>query len=199
MHPNPSFDWQDRQAMLAFLAEASFTTLCMVLPSGPCMAHAPLIVAAPTKLRFHLARRNAAAGAPAGTAVAFSCMGPHAYVSPDWYGTDDQVPTWNYIQVEGTGRLRPLDEGELIDLLDRLSEAHETRLAPKPAWTRAKMSEGRFEAMLRAIVGFEIEVEALRGTRKLGQNKTHAERAAAAAQVRDVGNPIMAALVEREP
>lgn len=199
MHPNPSFAWRDQEALLDFLAAASFTTLCIVLPSGPCMAHAPIAVAGPTRLRFHLSRRNAAAGAPAGTAVAFSCLGPHAYISPDWYETDDQVPTWNYIQVEGTGRLRSLDEAELIDLLDLLSQAHEARLAPKPVWTRAKMSPGRFEAMLRAIIGFEIEVETLRGTRKLGQNKSDAERAAAAAHVREAGNPMMATLMDGEP
>jgi predicted FMN-binding regulatory protein PaiB len=33
------------------------------------------------------------------------------------------------------------------------------------------MSEDRFEAMLNAIAGYELAIEDLRGTRKLGQNK----------------------------
>ena len=38
--------------------------------------------------------------------------------------------------------------------------------------------------MLKAIVGFELAIEALRGTRKLGQNKTVEERAGAVAGLR---------------
>jgi transcriptional regulator len=90
------------------------------------------------------------------------------------------VPTWNYLAVEAEGPLRTLDEDELADLLDDLSAAHEARLAPKPAWTRAKLSPERFNGLLKAIVGYELTIEALRGTRKLGKNKMVAERAGAA-------------------
>ena len=66
------------------------------------------------------------------------------------------MPTWNYLAVEAEGPLRRLDEAELTALLDELGAAHEARLAPKPPWTRAKMSAGRFEAMLKAIIGYEL-------------------------------------------
>ena len=116
-------------------------------------------------------------------------------MSPDWYGTPDQVPTWNYLAVECEGPLRRLDDEELAQLLDDLGDVQETRLAPKPVWTRAKMTPGRFEAMLKAIVGFEMRIEAIRGTRKLGQMKTLDERRAAAAGVAGAGNAAMAALM----
>jgi transcriptional regulator len=124
-------------------------------------------------------------------------LGPDAYISPDWYGQEDQVPTWNYLAVEAEGPLRRLDEPELVALLDDLSAAHEARLAPKPAWTRAKMTPGRFEGMLKAIVGYELAIEALRGTRKLGQNKDDATLRAAAAGLAPF-NPALAALMEKE-
>ena len=41
------------------------------------------------------------------------------------------------------------------------------------------MTAGRFEAMLKAIVGYELAIEELRGTRKLGQNKPAQGEAAA--------------------
>ena len=126
-----------------------------------------------------------------------SVMGPEAYISPDWYGVDDQVPTWNYLAVEAEGPLRRLDEAELAELLDGLSAAHEARLAPKPVWTRAKMTPGRFDAMLKAIIGYELRIEDLRGTRKLGQNKGEATRRAAAAGLAPF-NPAMAALMDQE-
>ena len=193
MHPNRAFAWEDEAAMLAFLADTAF---CTISAEGPLVAHAPVIVAGQDRIRFHLSRGNRAAPLDGKRAIV-SCLGPDAYISPDWYGTPDQVPTWNYIAVEAEGRLRRLDEAELADLLDALSAAHEARLAPKPAWTRAKMAPGRFQAMLKAIIGYELAIEALRGTRKLGQNKAVAERIGAADGLAPI-DPQMAALMRRE-
>lgn len=199
MHPNRTFDWQDRETMLAFVADISFCTICV---DGPFVVHVPVVVDPPDRLRFHIARGNRAAkalaGARDGTHVPVraivSCLGPDAYISPDWYGTPDQVGTWNYRAVEAEGPLRRLDESELAALLDDLGDAHEARLAPKPPWTRAKMSPGRFEAMLKAIIGFEMSIEELRGTNKLGQHKSAAERQGAADGLAPY-NPALAALM----
>jgi transcriptional regulator len=194
MHPNPAFAWQDRAAMLAFVGDISFCTICV---EGPMVVHAPVVVDAPERLRFHVARGNRAAAALEGKRSVVSCLGPDAYVSPDWYGVPDQVPTWNYLSVEAEGPLRRLDEFELTILLDDLTAAHEARLAPKPAWTRARMTPGRFDAMMKAIVGYEMTIEGLRGTRKLGQHKMEAERIGAADGLAPI-NPILAALMRAE-
>ncbi|HEV7660034.1 MAG TPA: FMN-binding negative transcriptional regulator [Allosphingosinicella sp.] len=193
MHPNRAFAWEDRDEMLAFVADIAFCTLAA---EGPTIAHAPVVVAAPDRLRFHIARGNRAK--LDGKRAIVSCLGPDAYVSPDWYGTPEQVPTWNYLAVEAEGPLRRLDEAELTALLDDLGAAHEARLAPKPLWTRAKMSPGRFEAMLKAITGYELVIEDLRGTRKLGQHKSDAERHGAADGLAPY-NPMLAALMRPEP
>jgi transcriptional regulator len=189
MHPNRAFAWEDEAAMLAFVAEIAFCTICI---DGPMLVHAPVVVR-PGRLRFHVARGNRAAAALEGKRALVSCLGPDAYISPDWYGVPDQVPTWNYLAVEAEGPLRRLEESELAELLDDLSAAHEGRLAPKPAWTRAKMSQGRFEAMLNAIVGYELTIEELRGTRKLGQHKP--AQAEAAANALAPLDPALAALM----
>ena len=194
MHPHPAFAWEDRAAMLAFLGETAFCTICA---QGPVVAHAPVVVAGPDRIRFHLSRGNRAVTALEGKRAILSCLGPDAYISPDWYGTPDQVPTWNYLAVEAEGPLRRLDEAELAALLDALGAAHEARLAPKAPWTRAKMAPGRFEAMLKAIIGYELEVEELRGTRKLGQTKGPAERRAAADGLAPF-DPVLAALMREE-
>lgn len=193
MHPNRGFAWDDRDATLAFVADIAFCTICV---DGPAVVHAPVIVAAPDRIRFHVSRGNRAAAMDGKRAIV-SCLGPDAYISPDWYGTPDQVPTWNYLAVEAEGPLRQLDEAELARLLDALSAAHEMRLEPKPAWTRAKMTPGRFEAMLKAIIGYELSIEALRGTRKLGQNKKEEERIGAADGLAPF-SPELAALMRHE-
>ncbi len=191
MHPNRGFAWEDREAMLAFVADIAFATIAA---EGPAIVHAPVLVAGPDRLLFHVSRGNRAKLDDRRAIV--SVLGPDAYISPDWYGVEDQVPTWNYLAVEAEGPLRRLDEAELADLLDGLSAAHEARLAPKPAWTRAKMTPGRFEAMLKAIIGYELRIEELRGTRKLGQNRPGQVEAAAAGLA--PFNPELAALMKKE-
>lgn len=192
MHPNRAFAWADEAAMLAFVADIAF---CTVAAEGPLVVHAPVVVDPPGRLRFHISRANRAAELDGKRAIV-SCLGPEAYISPDWYGVPDQVPTWNYLAVEAEGVLSRLDEAALAALLDDLSAAHEARLAPKPAWSRAKMSPGRFEAMVKAIIGYEMVIEKLRGTRKLGQHKP--EQAAAAADRLAPFNPGLAALMRGE-
>lgn len=109
--------------------------------------------------------------------------GPDAYVSPDWYAAADQVPTWNYVSVEAEGPVRVMEREETTVLLDDLAAHFEAGLAPKPAWTRAKMAPARFEAMLSAIVGYEMRVERLIGVAKLSQNKPADEIARVSARL----------------
>lgn len=183
--------------MRAFAAERAFAHLFRQTAEGPVVAHAPLVVAGDGTLRFHLARGNRLARDLEGARVLASIAGPDAYVSPDWYGTADQVPTWNYVAVEAEGTARALDRDGLVEMLDALSAAHEARLAPKAPWTRAKTDPRRLEAMLSAILGFEIAAPIWRGTMKLGQNKTAAERAGAIAGLRAAGAGAVADLMER--
>lgn len=181
--------------MLAFVGDISFAHIFAQTPDGPRVAHAPVVVTREGNLRFHLARSNALTKHLDGLTAIASVAGPEAYVSPDWYGGDDQVPTWNYMAVEAEGRMRRLGEADLIALLDDLSAAHEARLQRKKPWTRAKMTPGRFEAMLPAILAFELAIEVLRGTAKMGQNKRAHEIEGAAAGLEGAGRASVATLM----
>lgn len=181
MHPAKAFHVDDRDALLAFVREHSFVTLATAVGGLPFVAQAPVVVReldfGEVALDFHLSRANALAPhlVQGFRAVALA-TGPHAYVSPDWYGTDDQVPTWNYVSAEAEGLVAPLSADETLVLLDDLSAQEEGRLSPKKPWTRDKMTPARFEGLIRGIVGCRLTVERLEGTFKLGQNKTAAER-----------------------
>ncbi len=70
-------------------------------------------------------------------------------------------------------------------MLDDLSALEEARLLPKKPWTRDKMSPGKFEGLLRGIVGMRMAVTRLEGTAKLSQNKTQADRAGVMAALAD--------------
>ncbi len=198
MHPNAKFDWKDRREMLALIQQVSFCTMFVAGAEGNFAIHVPVLVSGETNLRFHLAKTNRAAAALADRQVLLSCLGANAYISPDWYGTADQVPTWNYLAVEAEGRLRKLHGHELVQHLDALSAVQEARLAPKTQWTRAKMRPGLFEKMTAGIIGFEMNIEALRGTRKLAQHKTAAEIDGAIQGLATSGGAEMAKLMRIE-
>jgi len=197
MHPDSAFNWEDREAMRQLIDGIGFGTLFAATPEGPKVAHVPVVWNG-DRLLFHIARRNALTPHLAGTTALFTVLGPDGYVSPDWYGLDhNQVPTWNYLAVEVEGRVEPLDHNALVAQIDSLSAMQEARLAPKPAWTRAKMDDAAFGAMLRGITGFALEVETWRGTAKLGQNKPAAARAAAADALSAAGRPAIAQCMRR--
>ncbi len=162
------------------------------------LVHAP-VTRHGDALRFHVARHNRAAAhldaAHLDGATALLCVVPvDGYVSPNWYAVPgDQVPTWNYVAIEIEGLLRRLDEGELVEQLDELARVHEPRVNPGAPWTRAKMDPARFRAMLAGIRGFELCPTMVRGTTKLSQNKTPADRAGVVAGMEAAGNRAMAA------
>ncbi len=171
MYSAPIFRQTDEAQLTALVAERGFAMIVVAPEGRPLIAQAPVLLDG-RRLRFHLARGNPVAAALAeGATAVIVVQGPDAYVSPDWYEIDDQVPTWNYLTVEMAGVARVLDEAGAMRLLDDLSAHFENRLTPKPPWTRRKMTPGRFEAMLRAIVSFELTVERLEGIWKLSQNK----------------------------
>ncbi|TVV70134.1 FMN-binding negative transcriptional regulator [Sphingomonas solaris] len=195
MHPDPAFRLNDEAAMRAFAARRAFAHIFAATPDGPTVVHAPVLVDDAGHLRFHLSRRNPMAALLDGARGIASLAGADGYVSPDWYGLPDQVPTWNYVAAEAHGTFRRLDAAETVAQLDALGTDHEARLAPKPAWTRSKMTPGRFEAMVGGIVGFRLVVAEWRGTAKLSQNKPAPARARVAAAFAAAGHGEMAALV----
>jgi transcriptional regulator len=187
MHPNPAFRAVNDAATRAFLRARAFGVLAVNAEGGPLLSHVPFLLSDDAAAAdLHLVRSNPIArldGVPAVIAVA----GPDGYVSPDWYGIEDQVPTWNYVAVHIRGRLERLGDGLMRDMLDRQSAAYEARLAPKRPWTADKMSAGARDRLMRQILPFRLHVERIDATWKLNQNKPEAARLAAAAEMERSG------------
>jgi transcriptional regulator len=197
MHPNRKFHIEDRDAMATLVIELGFGVLFVPTEEGLRSVHVPVLLEG-DRLRFHVSRGNSVYPAlAAGGDALFVATGPHAYISPDWYGLEDRVPTWNYVAVELGGAVRALDSEELIRLVDDLSAEQEARLAPRAPWTRARMSPGRFEGLLKAIAGFEMQVAEWRGTAKIDQDKPVAVRARIADALTQRGEHEMAEMMTR--
>ena len=127
----------------------------------------------------HVARGNPLWREADGLPVLLLFQGPQAYVSPNWYPSKSQhgkaVPTWNYTMVQVHGTLRATQDPEwLRALVTRLTERHEGgRAVP---WHVSDAPPDYIDAMLKAIVGIEIEVTSVEGKFKLSQNRDAADR-----------------------
>lgn len=201
MHPNPAFRRVDAAQSLALVRARSFGILVAQGAEGPLASHIPFMLSdGGSVVKFHLVRNSAMARAIAdGAPVRLIVDGPEGYISPDWYGVADQVPTWNYVAVHLVGEARLSDEDGFRDLLDRLSAHFEARLLPKKPWTSDKMAEGVMERMMRGIVPCVMRVSDLQSTWKLGQNKTEDARAGAAKGLEGQGNAALANLMRNPP
>lgn len=164
----------DASLLHALIRKRAFATIVAVVDEAPAFAYAPVIVDETHgplgALRFHVAKANPLAALDA-VKVRFSFLGPDAYVSPDWYGREGFVPTWNYIAIEASGVVERQDREALRQVVVDLSAEHEKRLLPKKPWTLDKLSAQKTEALLNAIVGFRVELETLEGKFKLSQDK----------------------------
>lgn len=171
MHPNRTFSWEDREAALRFAGARAFAHVFTCEADELFVAHVPILVTGAGKVLFHVARRNRIAEHLPSRPVLISVSGREAYQSANWYVSENQVPTWLYEAVEIEGAARLLPQEALIDLLDRLSDRFEGLHQPEKPWTRGKMDPAKFDAMTKAIVGFEVEPVEVRGTRKFNQHK----------------------------
>ena len=196
------FRVDDLESQVAFIERNGFADLVSASPTGALnVSHVPLLVRreGPGKLRLmgHVARANDHWKVLESAASVLAVFwGPHAYVSPSWYQNHPSVPTWNYAVVHAHGRARLVDEAELHELLMELSGRYEAG-RPKP-WRMSELPAAYVDAMLRNIVGFEIEVERLEGKFKLSQNRP-AEVPGVTAALDAEGHRELAALMREPP
>lgn len=151
-------------------------------------------------LRGHVARANPVWKKGDGAALAIF-LGPHAYVSPNWYPskaeTGKAVPTWNYISVHARGPIRWVEDADWLRThVGALSAAHEAgRDVP---WMISDAPVAYIDSMLRGIVGFELAIETLEGKYKLSQNREPADYAGARQGLLREGREDVARLMTRQ-
>ncbi|MDC0012539.1 FMN-binding negative transcriptional regulator [Octadecabacter sp.] len=172
MHPNPIYRRTTDARAFDLVRDRAFGQITLTGPDGLLASHIPVLLAPDeTTLDMHLVRSNPILrllDTPQDALLAV--MGPDGYVSPDWYGADDQVPRWNYAAVQIRGTLEALDHATMHDMLDRQSAHFEDQL-PKTPWTTAKMTPDVLEKMMRQIVPCRMTITDVQSTFKLNQNK----------------------------
>ncbi len=188
MYVPSHFDLNDPAAAGRLIAGHPFGQLVTVNEAGaPFATHLPLLLEGASAedrveggahgiLVGHMARANPQWRHFAeGREVLCVFAGPHAYVSPSWYGPGPAVPTWNYVAVHAYGVPRIVDDaGAVRAMLERLVETFEAA-RPEP-WSLDEAGAA-VESMMRAIVAFEIPVTRFEAKAKMSQNRSAEDRA----------------------
>lgn len=195
MHPNPIFRKSSRERNVEFARRRSFGVLAVNADSGPLISHIPFQLSEDSGyVEAHLVRSNPIVELlkTGSVQAVISVSGSDGYLSPDWYGVDDQVPTWNYVAVHLRGELQLLDQEKLHGILERLSASVERQLAGKKPWKIEKMNQEVYLRMQRQIVPIGLRLSDIQGTWKLSQNKTEdlRERAAKGVSRARIGSEI---------
>lgn len=192
MHPNPAFRKRSEAEALDFAVTRGFGVMTAQGPEGPLASHLPFLLS-DGRAEGHFVRSTALARALANAPLdaLLVVSGPDGYVSPDWYGEDDKVPTWNYVAVHLRGTLRLAPEIDMRGHVDRLSARFEGTLLPKKPWISGKMDQELMARMMRTIVPWELSVTGVESTFKLNQNRGTRAREGAAAALAAGGTPGM--------
>ena len=93
--------------------------------------------------------------------------GPHCFVSAAWYDNPLEGSTWNYMAVHAKGRIRFTDEAGTYRAIKSITDKYVGTGTPA---SFDKLPEEYITRLMKAIVGFEIEVEHYENVFKLSQN-----------------------------
>ncbi|MBO1751116.1 FMN-binding negative transcriptional regulator [Actinotalea sp. BY-33] len=181
MWVNPLFATEARAAVAALVRSHSLATIVTAEPLRA--AHVPLMledVDGRMTLTGHIPRVDPVAEViAAGERVLCVLHGPRAYVSAGWYG-DPGLSTYNFSVAHLSGTASPMTEPtELRAHLVELVAEHEQTKAPVDdgPWELDEVAHARIDQLLPAVLGFRVEVDEAQAKVKLGQNRTHEDRA----------------------
>ena len=171
MYIHPSFKIEDREVIDAFIRKNSFGLLLTIFGSDIHDTHTPFVISDCGSLLIgHIARANEQwKNWDSSTTAKVIFTGEHAYVSPHYYESEFNVPTWNYTAVSVSGVLSIIsDESEVLQFLEDLTALHERET---DAWKLNREDE-RYLKLLSGIVVFRISIDKIEASFKLNQNKS---------------------------
>ena len=183
---------EERAFLHDFMDEFAFVDLITATPTLR-ITHIPSVLDR-TKGRFgtvlgHVSAQNpqrATFDGTHNTVIVF--RGPHGYISPSWYATQESVvPTWNFGIVHVSGRPKAItDKSQAHDLLAALIRKNE-RSVGSTGYNFAAQPDEYITRMMQGISPFTMEIEAIEGKFKLGQERSAGDRQGVLAHLREGG------------
>jgi len=163
------FTMKEATAAYNVIQENSFATLFSIHNGMPFATHLPLMLnKEKTYLYGHFARPNPQWKDIQNQTVLTVFHGPHCYISPSWYETNQAVPTWNYVTVHVYGEVELVeDEHELMTSLNDLVLKYE---APDSPYRLQDVDAEFLAGMSKGVQGFKIKIYRIEGKAKVSQN-----------------------------
>lgn len=163
---------EDIEEIKDFLHKNAFGILINQVDGRPWATHIPLKLEVDADgndiLVGHIAKANPQwKGFTEDKEVLCVFNGAHSYISSSWY-KEEEVPTWNYIAVHIYGKLKILNEDEVMASLHRLVDKYEAG-SKNPVSSR-EMSPKTLR-QVKGVVGFQIEITDIQAKYKLSQNR----------------------------
>jgi len=180
-------------------------TFVVAVPGELCVSHIPMILEPRGQfgtLVGHVARANPLWQQLGQASAVAIFQGPQAYVSPSWYPSKHHhgraVPTWNYVTVHAHGIARAVEDRDwLLAQVSQMTAQLEAQQALP--WKVSDAPADYIDRLLASIVGIELPIATLRGSWKVSQNRSLADRLGVAAglesredsQARALGQMVM--------
>ena len=172
MYKFPYYTEQDEQKVIAFMKENAFAIITGIGDKYPVATQIPLAIKIKEDKIFlegHMMRKTDHQLAfEKNNNILVLFTGPHCFVSASWYTERGIGSTWNYMTVHAKGKIHFKDEEGTRNAVKALSDKYEGTVSHD---SFDNLPKEYIDHMVKAIVGFSIEVEALDNVFKLSQNR----------------------------
>ncbi|MEP7237586.1 MAG: FMN-binding negative transcriptional regulator [Ferruginibacter sp.] len=177
MYKFPYYTEQDEQKVIDFMKENAFALITGIGDNYPVATQIPLAVEIKEGkifLQGHLMRKTDHHHAfEKNNNVMVIFTGPHCFVNADWYSDPSIGSTWNYLTVQAKGKISFTDEEGTRKAVKAVSDKY---AGTDTASAFDNLPGEYIDHMVKAIVGFSIEVEHIENTFKLSQNRDKASQ-----------------------
>ena len=197
MYKLPYFTEQDKNTVISFMKANPFAVVTGAGSEFPVASHLPLHFENREEKIFltgHLMRNTDHHKAfEKNNHVLVIFNGPHCFVSAEWYKNPASGSTWNYMTVHAKGKIHFLDEPGTRKAVNDITDKY---VGKDKVASFDRLTDDYINSMVKAIVGFEIEVLSFDNVFKLSQNRDIEERRHIIQKLRERGDMQSMAVAE---
>ncbi|MBK8522356.1 MAG: FMN-binding negative transcriptional regulator [Chitinophagaceae bacterium] len=180
---------QDKEKVIDFIRENAFALITGTGEDYPVATQIPLTIKIKEDkilLEGHLMKKTDHHLAfEKNNKVLVLFTGPHCFVDANWYTDPHMGSTWNYMTVHAKGKITFMDEEGTRNAVKAVSDKY-AGTTSESAFDN--LPKEYIDHMVKAIVGFSIEIEELDNVFKLSQNRDEASQRNIIEELRKTGD-----------
>ena len=171
MYIPKQFQLNDKETIYQIMKENGFATIISDQLKDLSATHLPLMLDDQKNYLYgHFAKANPQWKDLDNQRVLAIFQGPHSYISPSWYETNQAVPTWNYVAVHVYGDIELVGDQELAQSLSELVSKYEKA---DSTYQLTDVGAEYIAGLSKGVVGFRIKIESIEANAKLSQNHSN--------------------------